>query len=256
MMWTKIKLVGLLACALAMSGVAQAEEDTLFPDDLIPGEIGAWLGFGSDYNWRGVSQTGDEPSVQAEFDYSVDVTEATSFYISVWGSNVDFGGDDDATVEMDIWGGLTGSLPFADALTWDIGLWGYFWPGYNVDIEFYEIYGGLGYDFGVASVGAYIYYSPDFINSSSDSQYYSGDVSIPLPKGLSLNFHVGKFEFDDNASTGFSNYTDWKVGVGIPLPLAVDLEVAYIDTDANGDAGDCGGLDCDERLFIFVSKTF
>jgi uncharacterized protein (TIGR02001 family) len=189
-MWTKIKFVGLFAFALALSGVAQAEDDKLFADDLIPGTVGVWLGFGSDYNWRGVSQTGDEPSVQAEFDYSVDVTDATSFYISVWGSNVDFGAGDDASVEMDIWGGLTGSLPFAEGLTWDIGMWGYFWPGYNGDIDFYEVYGGLGYDFGLASISGYIYYSPDFIDLGDDSQYYSGDISIPLPKGLSLNFHA------------------------------------------------------------------
>ena len=251
-MWTKIKLIGLLACALVMSGGAQAG-DTLFPEDSFPGELGAWLGFGSDYNWRGVSQTGDEPSVQAEFDYSVNVTEATSFYISVWASNVDFGAGDDASIEFDACGGLTGSLPLADGLTWDIGAWGYTYPGYNVDANFYEIYGGLAYDFGVASVDGHIYYSPDFANTSSDSQYYAGDVSIPLPKGLSLNFHVGKFEFDDNASAGLPNYTDWKVGVGIPLPFAIDLDVSYIDTDMDeDDLGDAVG----SRLFVFVSKTF
>lgn len=254
-MWTKIKFVGLLACALTLSGVAQAEEDKLFPDDMIPGELGAWLGFGSDYNWRGVSQTLDAPSVQAELDYSVGITEATTFYISIWGSNIDYDDCCDETVEFDAWGGFKGSFPFAEDLTWDIGLWGYMWPGQSTDLDFFEIYGGLGYDFGLASVSAYIYYSTDTYNDpeKEDSQYYTADLSIPLPKGLSLNFHVGLWEIENNAWVGYPDYTDWKIGMGIPLPLGLDLEVAYIDTDV--DDAECA-LDCDERLFIFMSKTF
>ena len=261
-MCTKIKQVVFLACALALSGGVQAEGDKLFPDDLIPGTVGAWLGFGSDYNWRGVSQTTDNWSVQAELDYSVNITEATQFYVSVWGSNVDYrtAFRHAETLELDALGGFRGSLPFAEGVTWDLGAWGYTWPGQKTDIDFVEVYAGLGYDFGIASVKGKIFYSPDTYNSPTeeDSQYYTGDVSIPLPKGLSLGLHVARWEIDNNTWVGYPDYTDWKVGINVPFILGLNVELAYIDTDVDeADADEVGcGLDCNERFYVFVSKTF
>lgn len=292
-MWTKIKFVGLFASVsvLALSGVVQADAvldddgkiidhehqhkehvqleaggDKLFPEDLIPGTVGAWLGFGSDYNWRGVSQTMDSPSVQAELDYSVNITEATQFYVSVWASNVDYPAafmNEAETLELDAWGGFRGEFPGVAGLTWDIGAWGYTWPGQNVPIDFVEVYAGLGYDFGVASVKGKIFYSPNTYNNpkgwGETSQYYTADVSIPLPKGLSLGLHVGRWEIDDNAWVGYPDYTDWKVGINVPFVWGLNVELAYIDTDVDETpaAGKVGcGLDCDERFYFFVSKTF
>jgi uncharacterized protein (TIGR02001 family) len=231
------------------------EADSLIPDDAIPGGFGGYTGFGTEYNWRGVSQTDEEPSVQGEIDYSVGVSDAIDFYVSVWGSNVDFGDGDEASLEIDYFGGFTGGLPGAPGLTWDIGGIGYTYPGVDssLNYDFAEAYGGLGYDFGVASAAAYVHYTPDFFGDTGDAVYYFGDIGIPLPKNLSLGFHVGRFEFDEGIEVvGLPDYTDWKIGLTVAV-LGFDLEFAYIDTDIDED--ECGDI-CDSRFYFFASRSF
>jgi uncharacterized protein (TIGR02001 family) len=242
-MGTKIKAISLFVCAaalLAWPGGVRA--DSLIPDDAIPGEFGGYVGFGTEYNWRGISQTDEEPSVQGEIDYSVGVSEAITFYVSVWGSNVDFGDSDGASLEIDYFGGFSGEVPGAAGLGWDIGGIGYTYPGSDSDpsYDFAEAYGGLSYDFGVASAAAYVHYTPDFFAETDSAVYFFGDVGIPLPKGLTLGGH------------------EWKISLTVAL-LGFDLEFAYIDTDI--DSGECFGdasFDklCDERFYFFASRSF
>lgn len=255
-MGTRLKLLGSLACAAALVAMSQgARAEALIAADAIPGSFGGYAGFGTEYNWRGVSQTDEEPSVQAEIDYSVDLNEIAAFYVSVWGSNVDFGDGDEASLEIDYFGGLSGSIPQAPGLTWDIGGIGYTYPGVDdsLDYDFAEAYGGLAYDFGVASVTAYVQYTPEFFGDTGDAVYFWGDIGVPLPKGVSLGLHVGRFEFDEGiAVVGLPDYTDWKVGVTVPV-LGFDLEFAYIDTDIDDD--ECGDI-CDSRFYFFASRSF
>jgi uncharacterized protein (TIGR02001 family) len=44
----------------------------------------------SDYDFRGITQTAQDPALQASVDYAHD----SGFYAGAWGSNVDFGGDE------------------------------------------------------------------------------------------------------------------------------------------------------------------
>lgn len=234
------------------------QADPLIPDDAIPGEIGGYTGLGTEYNWRGVSQTDEEPSVQGEIDYSVGVSDNVDFYVSVWGSNVDFGDGDGASLEIDYFGGFTGGLPAAPGLTWDVGGIGYTYPGSesDPDYDFAEAYFGLGYDFGVASASAYVHYTPEFFGETGDAVYFYGDIGIPLPKDLSLGLHVGRFEFDEGIGVvGLPDYTEWKVGLVVPVK-GIDLEFAYIDTDI--DEVECfGGTElCEARFYFFASRSF
>ena len=75
--------------AIALSGPASAQSDVKV----------AWnVGVVSDYIFRGVSQTGEDPAIQG----GVDLTSG-SFYAGAWASNVDFGDKTDA--EIDVYGG-------------------------------------------------------------------------------------------------------------------------------------------------------
>lgn len=60
----------------------------------------------SDYVWRGSSQTREKPAVQAGVKYAHD----SGFYASVWGSNVKFKPDNNASSEFDIALGWSGKL--------------------------------------------------------------------------------------------------------------------------------------------------
>ena len=81
---------GALATALiGVSSPASAQSDVKV----------AWnVGVVSDYIFRGFSQTGEDPAIQG----GVDLTSG-SFYAGAWASNVDFGDDTDA--EIDVYGG-------------------------------------------------------------------------------------------------------------------------------------------------------
>ena len=48
--------------------------------------VSANVSFATDYIWRGMTQTGEEPAISGGFDYANDA----GFYAGIWGSNVNF----------------------------------------------------------------------------------------------------------------------------------------------------------------------
>lgn len=134
-----------------------------------------------------------------------------SLYLGVWGSNVDFNeaaGFDGATVEVDLYGGLKGSISDT-GISWDVGLIYYTYPGAagSLNYDFVEVQGSLGYDFGVASVTASYNYSPDYFGASDGASYpkLAVDVPVPMIKGLGLSAYVAKQFIDDEAAFGVSD---------------------------------------------------
>ena len=87
----------------------------------------------SDYDFRGLTQTRQNPALQG----SIDITGKSGWYLGAWGSNVDFGGDEN--VEVDLYGGFTGGETFP----WDIGIIAYTYPQSNDLRDFPEIYASL-----------------------------------------------------------------------------------------------------------------
>ena len=80
------------ACITAMSGAALADE------------MSANVGFVSDYQYRGYSQTNENMALQGGFDYAHD----SGLYVGVWGSRIDWlskGG-----LEVDVYGGYANSI--------------------------------------------------------------------------------------------------------------------------------------------------
>ncbi len=70
-----------LSAALATGLATAAQADNA--DNKLALSGSAW--FLTDYLFRGVSQTGNEPAVQAEFDATYGI-----FWAYMWGSNIDF----------------------------------------------------------------------------------------------------------------------------------------------------------------------
>src|SRR5262245_11447563 len=89
--------------SLALAGAAQAQED---PEFSVAFNIGA----NTDYVFRGVSHTYENPSVFVGADASFGI-----FYAGLWVSNVDFNNGTDA--EFDLY---VGAKPTAGAVSFDI----------------------------------------------------------------------------------------------------------------------------------------
>ncbi len=225
----------------------------------LPHEFSANVAMTTDYVFRGLSQTSEDPAIQGGFDYSY---SRFGFYAGVWASSLDFGvaDPDDADIEVDFYGGFGGKFAIGNGLGWDIGGLYYLYPGSDTgsgvaDYDYVEVYGSLSYDFGPLSASVGAAYSPDYFFESDDGLYVNVDVDVPLPYGLNLAGHVGHQDIDDNAQFGTPDYTDWKIGISKDIGMFT-FDVSYYDTDL--DTAECfgGGDVCDGRAVFTVSSAW
>lgn len=234
-------LAAAIVAGTAMAGWAQpvvADEDEMS----LPGEFSANVGLFSDYRFRGISQTDNEPAIQGGFDWSHD----SGFYLGTWASNLEF---NDAHIEMDFYGGYAGSV---ENFSYDLGVIYYWYPGTrrNQNFDFIEAAVGVGYDFEVASVSLGANYSPENFGASGNALYLETGVSVPLPSKFTLDASVGYQIIEDEATFGTPDYLTWTVGLSRPL-YGFDLGVAYVDTDEPR----CG-TGCAATVIFSISRSF
>jgi uncharacterized protein (TIGR02001 family) len=262
----RLVLAGALASAFAGSGALAAEEPK--SPHTVTGNVGVY----SQYIFRGLTQTNEEPALQGGLDYS----HSSGFYIGAWGSNISWlkenftspagvvAGqyDEGGSLELDLYGGFRGNFGKTD-FTYDIGFLYYWYPGDPrsaaqgcvigtkscPDADTQEVYAGLGWKW----LSAKYYYSLDdtFGWPDSDGTWYLDlSASIPLgATGVTLGLHYGKQEYDGDVpgtSTSydsFLSYEDWRVSVAYDLGKAfkvltgVEIGAMYTDT---GGADVCG----------------
>ncbi|MEH8016844.1 TorF family putative porin [Rheinheimera muenzenbergensis] len=213
--------VVLLGLALASGKAAAAE---------LSGDIT----FTSDYAFRGISQTEEAPALQGGLTLSAE----SGFYVSVWGSNVDFLAE--GTLELDVMLGWSGAIN--DDWSTDVGIMRYGYPNAEIDgSNFWEIYGSLSYKdltFGLA-------YSDDYYANSGNFIYLYASYSYALTDSISLDMQLGQNEYDDSSAS----YMDWSVGLSTEV-MGAGVSLAYVDTDIDG------SYLADSRVILSVSKSF
>jgi len=200
----------------------------------------------TDYVFRGISQSNEEPTIQGGMDWN---DAATGLYAGVWGSGVDFS---DATTEMDFYGGMSGTV---DDFTWDLGAIYYYYPGADdsKNYDFWELAAALGYDFGFMQATASVNYSPDYFASSGDAWYPAVNVTVPLPYGLTADAGYAYQWIDNNAAFGTADYGTWSLGLGYEVEK-FNLALKYIDTDLKEPTECADG--CSKRVVFTVSRSF
>jgi uncharacterized protein (TIGR02001 family) len=228
----------------------------------------------SDYRFRGISQSNEDPAVQGGFDAAFE----PGFYIGTWASSVDFGGGNDTgsfgTVEMDHYAGWKGPIGDSDFAI-DVGYIYYNYPGDTVDPKgnYQEVYVKGSWTTLVVGVN----YSDDYYAKTGEFWYLSGDYSYKFMDELALGLHVGyntteQTEYDASGTVtdgGFlscnrgsttsggglscdtNDYTDYSVSLTYTFK-GVDLSVAYVGTDL--DEEDYFGTDLAEPVAVFTIK--
>lgn len=179
------------------------------------------LGANTDYVFRGVSQTDGDPSVFGGADATFGIG-----YAGVWVSNVDFGGG--ADVEYDLYAGIK---PQAGPITFDLGViyYGYTDSPSGSEQNYWEGKVAASVPAGPATLGAAVYYSPDFFGGTGDAVYYEANAALPIPE---TKFAVsGALGYQQ--VKGPADYTTWNVGVGYQLTDHIGLDVRYVDTDSH-----------------------
>jgi uncharacterized protein (TIGR02001 family) len=210
-------------------------------------EVSGTAAIVSDYDFRGFTQTGEQPAVQLSIDYG----HESGWYAGAWGSNVgndssggfSDGGTNTASTEVDLYTGFKGE---AGALGWDAGITYYTYNGAS-DLNFAEIYGKFSVS--IASFG--LYYSNAFGHKDNDEGIYVyGDVGIPAGP-LTIGAHVGYSTGDGIEQAYFGgvedSYFDYSLGVSYTASN-ITLGMKWIALDAD-DAGS------DDRIVLSISTA-
>ena len=245
----KSLLVVSLAAALAAPGLAAAQAAASSPHTVAGNATLA-----SDYRFRGLTQTFEEPAFQGGVDY----THSSGFYAGNWNSNISDTLYAGSPLEMDFYAGWK---PTFGPISADIGVLYYFYPGSDSPtlgkIDNTEVYVGATWKWITLK---YFHAVSDFFAApdTKGSNYIDLTASVDLGRGFGVVGHVGHQKIKN---FGDLDYTDYKLGVTKDVGGWV-FGLAYIDTDADealytltnavGKAVNIG----DATVVLSVSKTF
>ncbi|MCH2190348.1 MAG: TorF family putative porin [Gammaproteobacteria bacterium] len=198
-------------------------------------EITANVALTTDYVWRGISQNTDEsPALQGGFDYASE----SGFYAGVWGSNVNFGGNE--SIELDVYGGWGTELENGLGLDFGVIRYSYHGGADSSDLDFTEFYAGLSY----AGFG-FIYSLGDEFGDQYEFSY-GHDIGA-----VSLAAAYGNYDVNDDGD----DYDYYSLGVSGSFGGESDIgwDVSYWGT--SGDLVDNVDV-ADDRIVFTVSKEF
>ncbi len=212
-------------------------------------EISANVALVSEYRFRGISQSNEDPAIQGGFDYAFE----NGFYVGTWGSSVDFDSDFDfsGSLELDLYGGWGTDIGENSSI--DVGYIYYAYPGdQGADGNYQEIY----FNYGWKDLSLGVAYSDDYYGSSGKFWYLQANYDWSFAENWVLSLHAGYNDFDEDVflSSDKGNYTDYSVGVTWSV-IGVDLGLAWIGTNlSEEDVFDTSWGD-DTAVFT-LSKSF
>jgi uncharacterized protein (TIGR02001 family) len=213
----------------------------------------------SDYVFRGLSQTDEDPALQASFDYKHPV----GLYMGVWGSSVDES-ISEGNVELDLYAGLRKEL--VENLTYDLSVIYYWYPSDSriPEKDYVEGHAGLSYVFAKLplepNLGLGFNYSPDYYGEDGDAYSVSSTLRLSLPYQFGLGFELGYQYVEGDKTTGNGvgldgedgyDYLYWRIGLSREL-LGFNLDLSYYDTNESEYFGKIG----EDRIVFTVSRSF
>jgi uncharacterized protein (TIGR02001 family) len=99
---------------------------------------------------------------------------------------------------------------------------------------------------GKATVGAAVFYSPEFPFKSGEATYVEVNGSVPVDDKWSVSGAVGH-----QSVVGPADYTTWNLGVGYAINPHLGVDLRYWDTDHHG-----FGNIYDSRAVLGLKATF
>jgi uncharacterized protein (TIGR02001 family) len=232
------KTAGAAAVALlALSGAASAEDRQF-----------GWsvnVGGTSDYIFRGVSQTDNDPAFQAGADFTYGI-----LYAGIWGSNTD-DAFTNSSAEIDFYAGVK---PVLGPVTFDFGVIYYYYPGDDFDVADY-VEGKAGASISPIknlSLAATLYYTDEGTFNTGEIFTYEGTAAYTLPSvGIftpTVSGLVGHSEFED---FGALSYTYWNAGIALAVEKFT-FDFRYWDTDI--DIISVTGENLSDERVVFTAK--
>lgn len=216
-----------MVCTLALAGALFGAAPAFAQEDggvAVSGNVA----LATDYTFRGVSQTDESPAIQGGFDLA-----AGGIYAGAWGSNINFG-TGGANMELDVYGGY--KIPIGETVTIDVGVIGYLYPGASDDpaeLDYWEGYVKPSVALGSFTLGAAVYYSPEFTGESGDGWYYEVNGAYAISDQFAISGAVGRQTANlPGFFAGKDEYTTYNFGGTLSWSgLAFDLR--YVGTDVD-----------------------
>lgn len=245
---TLIGAASVAALALAATAAPAAAEDREFGWSITVGGT-------SDYIFRGVSFTQEDPAAQGSIDFSYGI-----LYAGAWASNIDSGAFE--PWELDLYVGVK---PTLGPVTFDFAVLAYTYPAAvaSDDLNYIEVKAGASMEIVKSLTGSVAYYH-QFDNSGNvvDADYVEGTLAYGLPQwGMfspAISGTLGYAVADDTGGLA-DDYTYWNAGLSLTVEKFT-MDFRYWDTDiSDSDAGGAGNFfssedNADER-FVFTAKV-
>jgi len=243
------KFFSALAIAAAFTATAASAADLKMvtkappPAPVSPWDIAFGASIGSDYIFRGITQSNHKPSVSAYFEPRYNVNSNLQLYAGVAGESISF--PNRAAAEIDFYAGVR---PTFGKLALDFGAWYYWYPGgqcFNAgtplgaatpdclangnlplngntikkNLSFWEVYAKGTYAVTDAfTIGANLYYTNSFLHSGADGTYVSGTAKYVFPtmsNGIGV-YVSGEYGYQFLGTTdSFYSLTNTLTGPGI-----------------------------------------
>jgi uncharacterized protein (TIGR02001 family) len=211
--------------------------------------------FVTDYMFRSISNTDQDPAAQPEFDLTYGM-----WWAYIWGSNTAFGGS--GHVEIDYGVGIS---PKWGPVTFTIGALYYTYPGDTggggVDLDYLEVKTGASWTSGAWTFAVNNYWSPDNFNLYDNSDAIEGTIGYAWT-GKLWNFFTPSISgtFGHQAYESLvHDYNYWNVGMTFAFLEHWSLDARYYDTDYSEDecfANSGGRNNCDARAVGALKVTF
>jgi uncharacterized protein (TIGR02001 family) len=258
----KKSLIATLVAGSILGWVSAAAADQ---EPLVPLPEGKFVGnvtFATQYWFRGLKQTKDGTgAIQGGIEYD----HPSGLYLGAWGSNSQVTQSPadthtaTASVEMDFSTGYRNTFAFDDKASFDLGLNYVYYPGTqhaDLNFDWLDVIGKVGYDLGFAQPGVKLIYSPDMQYESGSAYYVSADLPVPVGKYFTVTLHGGHQWVDNNARFGLPDYSDYGIGIGANV-LGLDVAINYVGNDMKKSqcANMVGGGSCD-GIVLTIGKTF
>jgi len=248
---TLLGAASVAALAFAASAAPAVAEDREFGYSIT-------IGGTSDYVFRGLSFTNENPAAQGSIDFSYGI-----IYAGAWASNID--NFNYEPWELDLYLGIK---PTLGPVTFDFAVLGYLYPAAKVDLDYVELKAGASMEL-VKSLtgGVTFFYSPSQSNFA-ETFTVEGSLAYALPQvGIfapTLSGGVGYSSDEDGKCPFFCNgaaadptdplyvedYVYWNAGLSLGVEKFT-MDFRYWDTDVS--SAESLGL-ADER-FVFTAKV-
>ena len=229
----------LLAAAATFAFTTPAAADVPLPGTGL--SVGGQAEIMSDYRFRGISRSDEDPAAQA----NVTVSHSSGLYVGARGTTLsgldnfrlrDPQVQDQGDLQLDLYAGYSADL--GGGMTLDGGLMYYVFTGDEGQADYAEPYASLSYMLGPIEATAGAKYAPSQRGTGDeDMLYLFGEVEAGIPlTPLTLRAHAGRQDWGR-----YGQYWNWSVGGSYAIGPA-ELGLRYVDTNLPSASGQDGGL--------------